>query len=249
MTPIQSLILVLIIFCRLSGFLMIAPGFSGDRIPVLLRLYLSLAISVFAAPIIETEAFFNPSNLDYSSISLIVLHELILGVFFGFLCRIFIFALETIVTCFCYTIGLSNIFDAGVVNTETSPVLSSFFVIATIQLIFITELHLVFIQGIVNSYKIIPVDQDFSSSIILNNLTNSISQSYLLVIQILSPILLFSIIVNLAFAFLARLSPNIPVFFVSGPCVILLGFFFFNSHSRDFFTALIFSFRHIILRS
>lgn len=249
MTPGHSLVLMSISFCRISGFLMITPGFSGDRTPVLLRLYLSLAISIFSDPTIGIVIPFIPSILGYSFISHIFIHEFIVGIFLGLSCRCFIFALETLITAFCYTIGLSNIFNPGIIDAETYPALSSLTVITTIQLFFITDLHSVFIQGIVNSYKIIPLDSRLDPSAFLVDLTYSISQSYSLVLKISSPIILFSIIINLAFSLLARLSQNIPVYFVSGPCILFLGIVFFNFHSVDFFSALIYSFRETFLRS
>lgn len=249
MTVFQILSLTVVIFLRVSGCLMILPGFSGERIPILLRLYLSLAISVFSCPIVGSEIIWSPSHLGNSLITMIIIHELIIGLFIGFLCRMFIMAIETIATSFCYTIGLSNIFDVGAIDSHSSPALTSFIIITIIQLIFITDHHLDFIEGIVSSFKIIPIGAKPDYYILMNDLSNSISQAFFVSSRISSPLILFSIIINLTFAFFARLSPNIPVYFVSGPCVILLGFIFFNFYSLDYFSSLISSFREIIRRS
>lgn len=227
---------------------MIAPGFSNDRVPIHLRLYLSMAISLLITPSVNADLSSFTVTHNFLVLLPLILHEIFLGFVFGFLSRIFIFAIETLMTTYCYTIGLSNIFDTGFLEAEATPILSAFIVLAAIQLVFIFDLHQVFISGINDSYDLAPITASIHLSTVIEELTKVLSQSYLLILRISSPFLLFAITINLSFAFLAKLSPNIPIYFVSGPCVILLGLYIFNILSADFMSSLIISYKDLILR-
>lgn len=223
-----------IIFCRVGGCMMVAPGFSSERIPLQARLYLSIAISLIIAPMImdyDIPKFATGGGLQLLPL---IAHELIIGFAIGLLGRLFIFALETLITTFCLTIGLGNIFNSGILDAEATPALSTLIILAALQLIFVSDLHHEIIRGIDHSYRTAPIMDHLKISGFLDEIIDVLTQSHLLALRITSPFLIFAIIVNLAFAFLARLSPQTPIFFISGPCVILLGLYAFDIVSGDF---------------
>lgn len=223
-----------IIFCRVGGCLMVAPGFSSERVPIQARLYLSIAISLILAPMIMETGAPHGITFDGPHLLPLIIHELVIGFTLGILGRIFILALETLITTFCLTIGLGNIFNSGIVDAEATPALSTLIVLAALELIFVSDMHHEIIRGIDHSYQAAPLLYNLKISGILDEIMEVLTQSHLLALRITSPFLIFALIVNLAFAFLARLSPQTPIFFISGPCVILLGLYAFDVISGDF---------------
>lgn len=245
MTPSGIIIFYFTIFCRVGSCLMIAPGFSSERIPVQLRLYLSIAIALLITPleIQKIPEVFFPVN--QTGILFLITHELLVGLMYGLIGRIFIFALESLMTTFSLTIGLSNIFETGIFDIESSPVLSTLIILISIQLILVTDLHHMLIRGIDHSFTIAPISENLDLSGLIQEITLILSQSYLLALRITSPFIFFAIIVNLSFAFLARLAPHVQIYFVTGPIVIFSGMYFFHLVSADFLAAFIGSFRNI----
>ncbi len=227
-----------IIFCRVGGCLMVAPGFSSERVPIQARLYLSIAISLILAPMIMETGAPHGITFDGPHLLPLIIHELVIGFTLGILGRIFILALETLITTFCLTIGLGNIFNSGIVDAEAMPALSTLIVLAALELIFVSDMHHEIIRGIDHSYQAAPLLYNLKISGILDKIMEVLTQSHLLALRITSPFLIFALIVNLAFAFLARLSPQTPIFFISGPCVILLGLYAFDVISGDFMGSL-----------
>lgn len=223
-----------IIFCRVGGCLMVAPGFSSERVPIQARLYLSIAISLILAPMIMETGAPHGITFDGPHLLPLIIHELVIGFTLGILGRIFILALETLITTFCLTIGLGNIFNSGIVDAEATPALSTLIVLVALELIFVSDMHHEIIRGIDHSYQAAPLLYNLKISGILDEIMEVLTQSHLLALRITSPFLIFALIVNLAFAFLARLSPQTPIFFISGPCVILLGLYAFDVISGDF---------------
>lgn len=248
MTVLYAFVTYFFVFCRIGACLMIAPGFSSDRIPVRSRLYLSLAIALLISPLMGDLFTLNNKIYDYIFILKLIFHELFVGLILGFLCRIFLFAVETLITTFCLTIGLSNIFNTGYFENDSAPTLSTLMILASIQLIFITDLHHYFIQFVDHSYQVTPIYADLDIGNFVVQILEMLAQSFLIALRLSSPFLLFAIIVNLSFAFLARLSPQTPIYFVSGPCVIFLGLYIFYVSLSDFLGSFISSFHQLIVR-
>jgi flagellar biosynthesis protein FliR len=64
-----------------------------------------------------------------------------------------------------------------------------------------------------------------------------LTQSHLLALRICSPFLIFGLVVNVAIGLLARLTPQVQIYFISGPLLIFLGIYALMLLSQDFFTA------------
>jgi len=237
-----------LVFSRIGAFLMIAPGYSSDRLPPRSRLYFSLGIAFLISPSITDIAYQENGSILFTRILSGLLHEIIIGVMLGLLFRIFLVAMESFITTFSLTIGISNIFSSGFFDNELSPSLSSLIILTSIQLIFASDLHHIFIQIIDYSFHFIPVNSNLNFGFLIKTIVKILSQTYLLALSLTSPFLLFAIIVNVAFAFLARLSPQTPIYFVTGPFVILLGIYVFNSCLPDMLSSFISSFHQIIDR-
>ncbi|QGM98000.1 flagellar biosynthetic protein FliR [Methylocystis parvus] len=248
MTPPEiPLIGGFVIFCRVGGCLMTAPGFSNDRIPVRSRLYLALGVSVAMTPaLIES---LPKTDLTLPSLMIAgLLSETIIGVALGLLSRFYLLALETLATSVAMSFGLGNIFGGAIAETEAAPPLASFIVTAAITLLFVTDLHLELIRGLSLSYDSAPALAAPDAAALLEELTHALTQSHLLALRICSPFLLFALIVNLAVGFLSRLTPQAQVYFLSGPLTIFLGLYAFFALSPDFFTAFISHFSDQVLR-
>lgn len=243
---LSHIIVIFFVFIRIGGCLMIAPGFSSDRVPVRSRLYFSAAVSLLISPIVENQIIIHNHKFEFFYLLTLILKEIFIGLIYGFMCRIFLFAVDTLITTFCFTIGLSNIFNAALFNNDSSPSLSSLLLLASIQLIFITDLHHYIIRFFNHYFQIIPLGAVLDVGQFTEGIVDMLSESYLIALRLSSPFLLFAVIVNLSFAFLARLSPHLPIYFFSGPFVIFLGVYVFHIYSSDLLSSLISSLNQLI---
>ncbi|MGJ0508737.1 MAG: flagellar biosynthetic protein FliR [Methylocystis sp.] len=231
-----------ILFCRVGGCLMTAPGFSSERVPVQFRLYLALAVTLVLAP-----AFLEAFNGAFAAaqpyrLITAIFGELLIGVSLGLLARFYFFALETLATSVAMTTGLGNVFGAVVTEEEPTTTFSAFVTLAALALIFATDLHLEIIRAISLSYETAPVFADPRIDALMEEIARVLTQSHLLALRICSPFLLFGLVVNVALGVLARLTPQLQIFFVSGPLVIFLGLSAFFALGWDFFAAFVSAF-------
>ncbi len=79
----ESLLVPFLVFCRVGACFMLLPGISSDRIPVQLRLFAAIAVSLAITPLVfesvRSAAGETPSNL----LSMIVI-ETLTGFLLGF---------------------------------------------------------------------------------------------------------------------------------------------------------------------
>jgi flagellar biosynthetic protein FliR len=83
----------------------------------------------------------------------------------------------------------------------------------------------------------VPFSRTLTSDDFLPELSDTLSQAYVLALRITSPFLLFSLIINLGFGFLARLIPQAPIYFISAPFLIVAGLYSVYLISNDFIAA------------
>ena len=216
---------------------MVMPGFASPRIPTRVRLYIAIGVSLALMPPLLDTVEPIVSKAPISELGFMITTELAVGVMIGLMARLFFFAVETLATAAVMAMGLGNILGPAIDEAETLPAMSSFIVLAATTLIFVMDQHWEIIRGLFASYTAIPISHAPSARMMLSEYMKVLEQAFLLALRISSPFLLFGLIVNLAFGFLNKMTPQIPVYFVSGPLLIGLGTYWFYIMSDDFFTA------------
>ena len=235
--PESVLVARFVLFCRIGGCVMTAPGFSSERISIRIKLYVALAVTVAVAPPLLAAIERELAGASPLAIASVIVSEVTIGALLGLLSRLYFLALETLASAVTMTIGLGNIFAQAIHDSEPAPSLAAFVVFCAITLVFVTDQHLELIRGMFLSYQTAPVGVSLGFDNMLSEMTRVLSQSHLLALRISSPFLLFGLIVNLAFGFLNRFTPQVPIYFVSGPFVIILGLYGLYVAGPDFFTA------------
>jgi flagellar biosynthetic protein FliR len=233
---------LVVLFCRIGACIMTMPGFSSPRIPMRARLYIAVAITFALAPRLADDVAPVAAGASVTGLAVVLFGELFVGVLIGSMARLFFFALETLATAAVTTAGLGNVMGAPMEESEPLPAMSSFIMLGATALIFILDQHWEMIRGIVQSYTAIPVREPLQAQNMLSEYMKVLTEAFLVALRISSPLLLFGLIVNVAFGFLNRMTPQVPVFFVSTPLLIALGCYWFYLMADDFFAAFASSF-------
>jgi flagellar biosynthetic protein FliR len=92
-----------------------------------------------------------------------------------------------------------------------------------LTLIMVTDLHHLFIGAMVKSYDLFP----FSRPVPVNDAAalavRTVADSFKLGLQLSAPVLVFSIVFNLATGLVGRVMPSFQIFFVTSPLSVILG--------------------------
>ena len=213
----------MLLFCRIGACLMLAPGFSSAQIPVRVRLFVALAVTLSLTPLllgaIPPQALGDDPIVTCRAIAV----ELLVGGMIGLLARIFFLALETLAAGAAEMLGFSNPFGMQLEQNESLPPLATLISLAAVTLVFAADLHWELIRGLVASYDVIPVGVDFNARLALREVADALGASFELCLRIASPYVIYALIVNVAMALANRLTPQIQIFFIATPFIIAGG--------------------------
>lgn len=212
---------VLLIFVRVGSALMLLPGFGEPYVSPRLRLLLALTIALLIAPLIADGL---PALPDSAALLvLLILGEVLVGVFLGTIARLFIAALTTTGMVIAYMSTMANALVNDPSAAQQGSIAGSFLAVTAVLLIFTLNLHHVMLMAVVDSYELfapgqVPPIADFSDMV-----TRVVAKTFLLSVQLAAPFVGVGLIFFLGLGLLGRLMPQMQVFFVAMPVQIAAG--------------------------
>lgn len=208
----------LLIFARVGAVITTLPGLSAVFVSIRIRLLLALAISLLLLPLLSEDL---PSIPETPlALLLVLLAEVLVGVFIGLLPRIVIAALHMAGTFIALSISLANAMVQDPVSQSQSSTVAGFFGIFGLVLIFVTDLHHLMLGAIVNSYVLFPAGDPLPVDDFAEALTSTLGASMALGLQLAAPFIIVGFVYNLGLGLLGRLMPQLPVFFFGLPIQI-----------------------------
>lgn len=212
----------LLVLTRMGALFMTAPAFGEQQVPARVRLGLALATSFLIYLNLSDALPALPAGLG-AFVGLILV-ELTVGLMIALAMRILFSALNVAgtVVAFQTSLAFSQQFDPtqGTQSAITANLMS----MLGILLIFTSNLHLVMLGAMVDSYAKFPTGALPAVGDMASLITDYVAASFLLGMQIAAPFLVFGIVFNIGLGFVARLMPQLPVFFVALPLNIGIGF-------------------------
>lgn len=221
---LESLVLgVAVIFARMGGVFLVAPGLSSARIPVRVRLFVALAISWALAPLVIESAVPAVDGTDSATILRILGTETVIGILIGLLARLLLMALETMGAGIANMIGLGGIPAMAVEGSEPVPAASALFTVTAVTVIFLADLHYEILRALLGSYALLPPAAGLDPQDALVAVADQIGAAFLVALRIAAPFFIYAVVINFAMGIVNKLSPQIPVFFVALPFMIAGG--------------------------
>lgn len=221
----DTVLLTLLLFCRIGGCLMFMPGFSSSRVPMQVRLFLAVAATLAVAPLLLPELRALLVGRAPAQLLVIMFSEISIGAVIGLMGRMLFLALQFMATSAAMYMGFGNMPGAPIEDTEPLPPIATLVTLTATVLIFVTDQHWEIFRALVASYTVLPVTELFAPTFGLTQLTNAVSDAFVLTLQISAPFVVYAVIVNLLLGLINKLTPQIPVYFISMPFVLTGGLF------------------------
>ena len=224
--PTFFLLNFLLIFTRVSTILLFAPFFNSRVIPSLLKIGLALLISTIIYPFIN-KIDFKIYELNGTYYFLLILFEMGIGMIIGFLSTFIFVAVQTAGHMVGFSVGLAmaNVFDP-ITNQQVSElsIIQNLFAL----LIFLAiNGHYIFLKAIIYSFNHIPLLGFYFKKNVLKFIFKSGADIFYIAFKIAAPMLIGLLIVDIMFAIMARLAPQINIIIVGLPVKIFVGLFIF----------------------
>lgn len=210
---------VAVLFARIGGMFLIAPGFSSLRAPVQVRLLLALGITLALAPPLVDGAAASVADRTPAAIVGVIVSETLVGLFIGLMARLLMMALQTMAVAVANMVGLGGIPGMSLDGEEAAQAAAAMFTMTALVIIFIADLHHEIIRAAVGSYEVLPAGGGFDPQAALTNVARQAGEAFMVGLRLAAPFLIYSLIVNFAVGLTNKLTPQVPVFFVALPIV------------------------------
>ncbi len=212
----------LVVFIRLGAAFMVVPGFGEAFIMPRVRLAIALAVSFIVMPVAAGQIPPEPSTPI--GLFLLIVGEMVIGLVMGGVLRLLLSSLHVAGTIIAQQSGLAaaQFFDPA--QMTQGAITSTFMTLMGLTMIFVTDMHHLFIEGTFATYRLFPIAEvpDFGSISML--ITDFVQQSFLLGFQMSAPFLVFGITFYMGSGLINRLMPQVQIFFVAMPLQIVLSF-------------------------
>jgi flagellar biosynthetic protein FliR len=218
-----AILTYLLVFARVGAMLMLLPGFGTMGVPARVRLVLALAISLALMPTVQS-AYPAQTPQTFLSLTIMIGQEITAGVLVGSMAAVIMSALQVAGFLIASQIGLSYAQTLDPTQNTQGAVVGNFLTLLGTVMIFLTNLHHLAIGAIAGSYRMLPPGGHLPTGDMAQLVIRLVSSSFALGFQLAAPFLVFGFAVYAALGVLAKLMPQLQVFFVAVPINILCGF-------------------------
>jgi flagellar biosynthetic protein FliR len=213
----------LLVFVRLAATRMIIPGFGEIYISQRVRFTLAFMLTLVVAPVVAHTLPGQPATPV--ELVLMIGGEAVVGVLIGASARLMISALHVAGTVIAFQSSLAYASTVDPTQGTQSALVATLMIIIGTVLIFAANLHFLMLQAMVDSYQLFPPTalppfQDFMEAAV-----NFVAGSFKVGMQIAAPFIVYGLVLYMGMGLMARLMPQMQVFFIMLPLQIISAFF------------------------
>ncbi len=210
-----------LVFARVGMAVALLPGFGEIYVSSRIRLMLAGMLALVLAPVIRAALPpLPPSPIEFL---LLIVMELGIGAFLGAAARMTFNALQTAGSIVGMQTSLASALSFDPSTAQQGALTASFLGAVALIVLFAADFHHLMIRAVADSYTLFPPGQVFPAGDFATAMTRLVSNSFSLGVRMAAPFVIFGLIFFLGLGLLARLMPQMQVFFVSQPAQILLG--------------------------
>ncbi len=215
----------MLVFARIGTMFLAAPGFGEGFVSPRVRLSVALAVTFLVTQFVADQLPAQPVSVI--ELFLLLSGEIIIGLIIGGALRMAVSAMHIGGTIIAQQAGLAaaQFFDPA--QMTQGAVTSSFLTLMAMTMIFVTDLHHVFIEGTYASYRLFEVGTLPPFGDLAELVTGFVSGSFKLGFQISAPFLVYGLTFYIGVGLINRLMPQVQIFFVAMPLQMLLAFAIF----------------------
>ncbi|MDQ1185078.1 MULTISPECIES: flagellar biosynthetic protein FliR [Agrobacterium] len=220
--PQGTIMALFLAFCRIGSCLMAMPGFSSARLPVQIRLFLALTLSVALLPLLW-DVIYPVTQGNTVTFFRAMLYETFIGTMFGLIAHLYLLGMQFAATVMGTAISFTGPPAQDVLEDTSESQLAAMLTFGVLLVLFILDFHHVIFKALVESYSSIPLGGPISAQRMLITLTDTLVASMNVAIRVASPFILFGFLFNVAIGLINKLAPQIPVYFISTPYALAGG--------------------------
>ncbi len=222
-----NLYIWMLIFARVGTAFITLPGVGEAFVNPRVRLFLALFLSALLVPVIGPHL--PPMPQQAFKLAALIGGEVFYGGFVGLVGRLILSTIETAGMIIAMQISLSNASVFNPAMATQSSLTSAMLGMAALTLLFATDMHHLLILAVADSYTVftpgvVPQFGDFATTY-----AKLLGESFMVATQLSAPFIVLGLVFYVGLGLLARLMPQLQIFFIAVPAQIYLGLAIFGA--------------------
>lgn len=203
---------------RISGIVVFAPFFSSPALHARAKAVFVAAMAFLLAPIVATLPNAR-ADISFSSLLGEVAVGLVYGLVLALLNEMLLFAGQIVGVQFSFS--MVNLLDPT--SSIQTTLMGDFFQLMGTMVVITAGLDRIVLASLVRSYHAVPLGSYTLVPITARAIIQATGGIFLAAVELAAPVLAATMLIEIAVALLGKLSPQLPVMFVSVPLKTLVG--------------------------
>lgn len=220
-------VIVLFIFLRVAAMFFAAPIFGHNAIPPPVKMALSILLAYIIFLTIDKSKI--SININLATLVVYSFREIITGLIMGFVLNFVFWGISFAGSLIGFDMGLSFAEVLNPFDENHNNVIGEVLFFTTVMIFILINGHHYIITGVAASFDAIPIAKYSVNEPLIKMLIKYSFAVFTIAVKIASPILVSFFLVHLAEGIIARVIPNIQIFYVSQPLKIGLGILMITS--------------------
>ena len=216
----------MLVFARVAAMVMVLPALGQSNIPVRIKIAIAVLLTLIILPLHRDAYHVNTDSL--TQLLVLMVHEILIGIVLGATARVTLGALQVAGSVIAQQMGLG--FATSVDPTtqgQQGVLIGNFLTLLGLTLLFATDSHYLVIAALNESYAVFSPGEMLPSGDVAALATRAFAAAFRIGMQLSAPFLVFGLVFNIGLGVMARLMPQMQVYFVGVPLAILAGFLIF----------------------
>jgi flagellar biosynthetic protein FliR len=214
----------LLILMRVSPVLFMMPLFNSRNLPVLLKIGLSLMVSLVLWPVVRVETSISPSNpLGFG---FVLIGELMIGFILGLSVRLLFSGIQMAGELLGFQMGLAMAKILDPQSGGDASLLSQFYYIVALLVFLSVDGHHWFFRALTQSFHLLSPGALILREGLYRHILTLSGKMFVIAFKMVAPVMAILIFIQIALAIVARTVPQINLLVSSFPLTIGLGLVF-----------------------
>ncbi len=212
-----------LVLTRISGFLLVLPVFGSKILPVQIRVAVAVLLSLFFAATVPLGI--DPARISTLGAMVLLASEAVYGLALGLIAALLFSAVQLSGSVIEQQMGLTmaEIIDP-LTDEEVGP-LATLLEMLFLLLFLSANGHHLFLLVLSKSYSAFPAGTIPTLSTLVGGVIETGSVMFVACLRLAAPLLAAFLLLIVALALLARLIPEMDIFFIGMPVQVALGLF------------------------
>ncbi|MBU8934922.1 MAG: flagellar biosynthetic protein FliR [candidate division Zixibacteria bacterium] len=217
----ETLLTFLLVLLRASGLIIMAPVFSHNSVPKMVRVGLLIILAGIIVSAIKHPVI--PEIFSLWQLAGLVAKEILVGFVIGLTFRFLFMGLKTGGAILGYQLGLAMVSLPDVDASGQVSIIARYWVLLATLIFLAIDGHHAVISSLVDSYRAIPVGQVSLDISVGEMILRYSVYVFVIAIKVAAPILVTLFLVDMSLGCVSKMIPSMNIFFIGFPIKMGVG--------------------------